>query len=219
MKKNCRQFKDGTFSQSEYTEYELAPNDIPSQVFSDFDQNECPVIVQIGANDGICGEQYGFMSWLDSLNNFKLFLCEPLEEDFNRLKEVYEKFGDKVVFCNYAITESSGEISMNLDSRDSGCSFISSSGSVKVKTKSWFDFVNENKIEHIDILLMDCEGYEWNIFYNCMDFDEISPTKIRYEYCHLPNQVEVIKFLNSRGYKIEPCQCDPPFNKVCTLKK
>ncbi|MHA2113536.1 MAG: hypothetical protein ACW98W_18885 [Candidatus Hodarchaeales archaeon] len=72
MKKDCRQFKDGTFSQSYYTEYELAPNEIPSQVFSDFDQNECPVIVQIGANDGICGEQYGFMSWLDSLNNFKL---------------------------------------------------------------------------------------------------------------------------------------------------
>ena len=54
MKKNCRQFKDGTFSQSYYTEYELVPNEIPSQVFSDFEQNECPVIVQIGANDGIC---------------------------------------------------------------------------------------------------------------------------------------------------------------------
>lgn len=214
---NVRQFEDGSYSQSHYTEYELLPNNIPSQVFSGFDEIDCPVIVQVGANDGICGEQYGFMSWLDSLQDFKLFLCEPLVEDFNRLKEVYKKFGDKVVFCNYAIVENSGETHMEF--RGGGCSSVSSFGSVKVKAKSWNDFVSENRIKNIDILLMDCEGYEWNIFYNCMDFDEISPTKIRYEYCHLPNQFEVDKFLNSRGYKIEFCECDPPFNKVCTLKK
>lgn len=216
---NVRQFSDGTYSQSDYTEYELGPNSVPSQVFSGLENLDCPVIVQIGANDGVVGEQYGFMSWLDSLTNFKLFLCEPLHKDFNRLKEVYGKFGDKVVFCNYAITENTGETFMNLDIHCSGCSFITNSGSTIVETKSWSDFIGENKIKNIDILLMDCEGYEWNIFYNCMDFDEISPSKIRYEYCHLPNQSEVDRFLNSRGYKIEKCQCDPIFNKICTLKK
>ena len=215
---NKRQFKDGTYSQSGYTEYELGPNDIPSQVFYRMEYTECPIIVQVGANDGVCGEQYGFMSWLDSLNDFKLFLCEPLLEDYERLKEVYKKFGDKVVYCNYAITENSGETFMDLDSRDSGCSRINPSGSTKIKTKSWEEFVNENYIENIDILLIDCEGYEWNVFYNCMDFDEVSPKKIRYEYCHLPNQLEVDNFLKSRKYKIELCQCDPTFNKVCTLK-
>ena len=50
------------------------------------------------------------------------------------------------------------------------------------------------------------------------ELDEVSPKKIRYEYCHLPNQLEVDNFLKSRKYKIELCQCDPTFNKVCTLK-
>lgn len=212
-----RQFKDGTYSQSPHTEYELLPNNIPSQVFSGWENTKTPVIVQVGSNDGICGEQYGFMSWLDNLNDFKLFLCEPLEKDFENLKEVYEKFGDKVVFCNYAITEKTGETFMDLDLRVSGCSKINPSGDTKINTKSWDDFVVENQINTIDVLLIDCEGYEWNIFSQGIAFEKIAPKKIRYEYCHLSNQNQVDQFLISKGYKIELCHCDPTFNKVCTL--
>lgn len=214
-----RRFKDGTYSSSPETEYELGPNPISSQVFSGFDDIKTPVIVQIGSNDGVVGEQYGFMRWLDSLNDFKLFLCEPLVDDFIHLKEVYEKFGDKVNYCNFAITEYTGYAYMHLDTWCSGCSRVDSSGNTKIKTKSWDDFLLEYDIKNIDILLVDCEGYEWILFNDCINFNKISPIKIRYEYCHLNNQYEVDQFLISKGYNIENCQCDPTFNKVCTLIK
>lgn len=195
------------------TEYQLEPNNCPSQVFDvEKDKSDELTIVVVGAHDGVNGEQYGLMKFLDTTQNFKLYLIEPIEEWFDGLFEVYGKFGNKVTYLNYAITENSGESMMI----DQGVMSKIGDGNLVVKTKSWDDFVNENSINQIDILLLDCEGYEFHILKQ-IKFETISPKNIRYEYLHLPNKGEVDQFLIDKKYSIELDSTDPEYNKVAKL--
>lgn len=70
------------------TEYQLEPNNCPSQVF-DVKKNKSDelIIVVVGAHDGVNGEQYGLMQFLDTIQNFKLYLIEPIKEWFDGLFE------------------------------------------------------------------------------------------------------------------------------------
>lgn len=195
------------------TEYQLEPNNCPSQVFDlKKDKNDELVIVVVGAHDGVNGEQYGFMKFLDEIENFKLYLIEPIKEWFDGLFEVYGKFGNKVTYLNYAITENSGESRMI----DQGVMSKIGDGNLVVDTKSWDDFVNENNINKIDILLLDCEGYEFHILKQ-IKFETIPPKNIRYEYLHLPNKGEVDQFLIDKKYSIELDLTDPEYNKVAKM--
>ena len=174
-------------------QYSLAPNNLPSQVFQ-VGLSDLPTIVVVGAHDGIEGEQYGFMSFLEGLDNFKLYLIEPIGRYFDQLYNVYGKFGDKVTYLNYAISSDiSGKAHMidlgvmsYVDKMPKewkkGDKLFSETGEslsiIEVKSKTWQGFVTENKIDTIDILLLDCEGHELNII-SQMDFEK---TKI------LPNE-------------------------------
>ena len=53
--------------------------------YSDFINKNNPTIIQIGAHDGVLGEEYGFQELLDSLKNFNLILVEPLSPYFDNL--------------------------------------------------------------------------------------------------------------------------------------
>ena len=206
-----RKFKDGTVSSGWLTEYDLYPNKIPSQVFDEV-KSEIPTIIQIGANDGVSGEYYGFISFLETLKDFKLYLIEPQSQHIPRLQEVYEKFGDKVTYLNVAITENTGK---NFLSDRDNCAQIGQ-GSMEVDTLSWSDFIDSFNISKIDILLMDCEGYEYNIM---QQFSEklLFPDKIRYEYPHFPNPDEVDCYLKKLGYAIQYCITDPTMDKIAIM--
>jgi len=140
------------------TEYQFCPNNCPSQVFNLSDDKSL-VIVVVGAHDGVNGEQYGLMPFLDKINDFKIYLIEPIKKWFDQLSEVYGKFQKKVTYLNYAISEHSSKIKMI----DHGVMSKIGEGSLIVESKTWSQFITENEINSIDILLLDCEGYEFNI--------------------------------------------------------
>lgn len=169
-----------------------------------------PVIVQIGSHDGVVGEEYGLMEYLDTLQNFTLYLVEPIKKYFNKLYDVYGKFGDKVVYCNYAISDINGNLKM-VDI--GGMSKISSNGSINVESKTFKTFKSINNIEKIDFLLLDCEGYEYNILKQ-INFKELPVDLIRYEFYWIPNKVECDNFLISNGYNISYCAHDKKWNKI-----
>lgn len=190
----------------------FVPNDVPSQCFSYVNRTN-PTIVQIGANDGIVGEEYGFHEFLFELNSFNLFLVEPLQRYYDNLNSIYSKFSGKtknITYCNHAITWEDG-VSQMVDM--GGCSQIIPGSGISVQTKSWNSFIADNNITTIDLLMLDCEGYEFNIL-SSINYDQISPKVIRYEYAHIPNKQETDDFLISKGYTIEYCETDPPFNKI-----
>jgi len=172
-----------------------------------------PVIVQIGAHDGVLGEEYGLQELLDSLGNFKLILIEPVDKFFNNLQSVYGKYGDKVQYMKCAITDINGTVNMI----DQGCmSKIDNSGGLSVDSITWNKFISDNNINKIDLLILDCEGYEFNIL-NQIDYSVIKPSVIRYEYLWLPNKEECDNYLISNGYNIELCEYDHTYNKIAFI--
>jgi FkbM family methyltransferase len=172
-----------------------------------------PVIVQIGAHDGVLGEEYGLQDLLNNLIDFKLFLIEPIDEFFNNLPSVYGKYGDKVQYIKCAISDKNGVINMI----DQGCmSKIDDSGNIPVDSITWNKFILDNNINKVDLLVLDCEGYEFNIL-SQINFSEVKPSVIRYEYFWLPNKEECDNYLTSNGYQIELCEHDHTYNKIAFI--
>lgn len=190
------------------TEYQYCPNNCPSQVFDLTDEEQLTIVV-VGAHDGVNGEQYGLMPFLDSINNFKIYLIEPIKHWFDQLHEVYGKFQEKSVYLNYAITDQSSKVKMI----DQGVMSKIGDGNLLVDSKTWNDFITENNINFIDILLLDCEGYEFNILKQ-IDYEKTPPKNIRYEYIHCPEREQMDLFLKEKGYDIDLDSTDPSYNKV-----
>ena len=172
-----------------------------------------PVIVQIGAHDGILGEEYGLQELLDNLEDFRLILIEPIDKFFDNLESVYGKYGNKVEYIKVAISEVNGKVNM----LDQGCmSKIDNSGHIIVDSITWDKLLIDNNIDKIDLLLLDCEGYEFNILKQ-INFSEIKPLVIRYEYYWIPDKEKCDSYLISNDYKIELCEYDHISNKIAYL--
>lgn len=194
------------------TEYQLSPNPVPSDVFDNI-ESAAPTIVVVGAHDGVHGEHYGLMKFLEELDDFKLYLIEPMKRFFDDLPEVYDKFGDKVKYLNYAISEIDGQVRMV----DQGIMSKLGNGNVTVRSKTWNSFIIENDIDEIDILLLDCEGYEFNILKQISDKKNIVKS-IRYEYYWVGDKQGLDDHLVNNNYDVKLCCNDPTYNKVAFLK-
>lgn len=181
--------------------------------YREFVNKNNPTIIQIGAHDGVLGEEYGFQELLESVKSFRLFLVEPLSPYFDNLENVYKKYGNAVSYHKHAISSVDGETTMV----EQGCmSFVSLNGSVKVQSKTWNTFIRDASIDVIDLLVLDCEGYEFEII-KSIDFSAFKPKIIRYEYKHIPNKEECDVYLSSRGYRLEYCKHDHTYNKIAIL--
>lgn len=169
------------------------------------------VIVQIGSHDGIVGEEYGLQEILDNHSNFKLFLIEPIPQFFNNLTNVYGKYGEKITYCNFAITDINGKTRMV---EQGGMSRIDhNGGSLEVNSLDWDTFLNLYNIKNIDLLLIDCEGYEFNILQQ-INYDKCRPKVIRYEYMHIGDKEGCDNFIRSKKYNINYCIHDHTYNKI-----
>jgi FkbM family methyltransferase len=155
-----------------------------------------PVIVQIGANDGVLGEEYGLQELLESLTDFRLILVEPIKEFFDKLPLVYGKYGDKVTYCNYAITDINGSFNMILD--DGMSKIVNHNADIVVKGVTWEDFIEDTLINSVDLLILDCEGYEFNIIKQ-IDTEKIPIKVIRYEYYWITDKIGCDNHLSNIG--------------------
>jgi len=78
---------------------------------------------------------------------------------------------------------------------------------VKVKCISFAEFIKSNAIDKLDLLLLDTEGYDYQILMS-IDFSNIKPKIIRFEHGVRNNImssedfITVCKHLNSFGYQI-----------------
>lgn len=172
---------------------------------------DVPVIVQIGANDGVLGEEYGLQELLESLTDFRLILVEPIKQFFDKLPLVYGKYGDKVTYYNYAITDTNGHFNMILDEGMS--KIVNGVGDIVVKGVTWEDFINDSLITNIDLLILDCEGYEFNILKQ-VNTQKVPIKVIRYEYYWINDKTGCDNYLRNIGYNIDYCHHDSVYNKI-----
>lgn len=73
---------------------------------------------------------------------------------------------------------------------------------IPVKALSFNDLLKEHKIKRVDMIQIDCEGYDYEIL-KMIDFDKFSPSIINFESSHLSDEdrKECESMLESKGYK------------------
>lgn len=117
-----------------------------------------PVVVDIGANIGT------FSFYIYDYAQ-KIYAVELAEDNINELKQTIEDNNlTKIIPINLAISGKSGAVNVRKDGKASyGGWAIDPQGGMVVESRSVHDFLNENGIEHVDLMKIDVEGAEFDI--------------------------------------------------------
>jgi FkbM family methyltransferase len=174
---------------------------------SEFNINNEDIIIDIGAHIGLFSlfvSQY--------CKNGKIFSYEPIEKNFNILKENIELNKIKnIIHFNSAVSNQSNKLKIFIDSDDSAHSiFESDRDFIEVNSTTIKSIFDENKIKKCNLLKLDCEGAEYQIIESIPKEYFLKIDKMIIEY-HIANEnPELYKKLirnlkdNSFKIKIEP---------------
>lgn len=156
---------------------------------------EDDVVFDVGANNGI----FSCLAGLVVGNKGRVYAFEPLKKyaDLIRKNVVLNNLRN-VVVIEKALGENKGMARMD------GISIVGEGGNIPVITLD--AFVQENKIEKIDFLKMDVEGFERKVFLGGLN--SLRNFKPRMGVCiyHLPDDPEILRNLIlsiNPGYRIE----------------
>ena len=134
-----------------------------------FEIAEDDLVVDIGAHIGIFS-----IFAAQFAKNGQVYGFEPIRENFELFeRNVGMNAARNILPINKAISNMKGVGEMFL-SRDNtgGHSFHrcwSAKKSVNVQMTTLEDFIDDNRISHVDFLKMDCEGEEYRILNDCPD--------------------------------------------------
>ena len=157
----------------------------------------------------------------------KGILLEPMKEAYSKLVENYKDFPE-IIKENLAIHNTEKEMTLyKIDSAKKemlpkGAAGMASFSNnhhklsntpkefiveEKVKCISLEELMNKHKVEKLDLLQIDTEGYDAEIIMN-IDFSKINPSIIHFEHGYMDKIMdrkkleEIMKFLNEKGYQI-----------------
>jgi len=165
------------------------------------------IIIDIGANLGAFS-----IFAVSTLQNTKVYAYEPVPESYDLLLENIKlnKFNEKILPFKLGVGAKKEKRKLFLPAGGSiFCSFYSDKNNeefLEINIISLKDIFDENKIEHCDLLKSDCEGAEFEIFYNTPDryFEKIK--EIRLEYHNQKgenyNIKSLINFLEKRKFHL-----------------
>lgn len=169
------------------------------------------IVVDIGANFGI----FTYSAYYKGAS--KIYVCEPnpklfaiLEKHFINYKNIYLDNCAISKECDYLDFILVNEILNNSDGQRNClkkyCENVQLSEkdydkTVKVKAKSFMDFILSNKIHKIDLLKIDCEGGEYDILNeDNAHYIKNNVDKIIVEYHNYADQI--IDFANKNNFVI-----------------
>lgn len=174
----------------------LPQNKIPSK----------PTIIDVGANVG-----YFSLFSLMRYPKAKVFSFEPMPQNFELLKK-YRNENKNLDFnpTNKAMSGEAGHITLQYDASDtfttSASIFDTSIGNdtLKVETVTLEDVINENHLEKVDLLKLDCEGSEYSILYGASD-TTLEKVKALTIETHLgkgekENRDDLVSYIEQKGF-------------------
>lgn len=199
--------------------------EIPNDLISAFDEvflrevyhsesnasmNSAPLIIDIGANVG-----YFSLYAFKNFKNARVIAFEPFPPNFKLLdKHKAENVLNNLILDKRAVsgTDSVLKINYNPDVDYSvGASMVNRDGAsstLEVEAISLKDLFDQYKVEHCDLLKIDCEGAEYNILFNTPDdvYDCIDKIVIEmHEW--VPKEEgtpdKLISFLEGKGFKVD----------------
>lgn len=143
------------------------------------------------------------------VKNWKIYSFEPLDENYSLLKKNSEN-SKSIIPLNMAVSSKTGESKIYIsDDNVWGHSMIKSDNKKfqNIKTISLQDIFEQYEIDIIDLLKVDCEWQEYDIFFNLPDsyFDKINQI---YMEVHFNDQIsishnkyDIVSLLVSKGYE------------------
>ena len=216
---------------SKHTSFDIKK--ILEAIFAD---NKIEELIQIGANDGVSFDELNFFI---KKYKTKSLLVEPIKNNFNLLKENY-KDSNNISFENSAISinnEISYLYKVNPKYIHKYGSHIPAIPSFnknhlinhgvknkhivleKVVSLSILDLINKHKFNTLDLLFIDCEGYDGKIVLDFLSTVEMSPIII-FEFVHIDNEFfeKVLNKLLDKNYLFisvdENVVCYPKSKKI-----
>ena len=157
---------------------------------SGFEIKNDDTILDIGAHIGL------FALYVSQFcKNGKIFCFEPVDENFNLLKENIKLNNIKnIIASKLAVSSKSGNVTIFLNEDESGHSmYLLGSKSVQVKSISLKEILDSNNIEKCDFIKMDCEGEEYEIINSLPEdyFEKIKKMCIEYHFAEeKPNLIK-----------------------------
>ena len=186
-------------------------------------------LVQIGAYDGHLYDPIESILLTD-ISNLHSYLLEPQKEPYQKLLKKYKKYKN-VTPLNYAIHPSKNSFYLyraDAASINNSSSFLNGTGSfslrhvkkfvgnkklklnkIKVNCISIDKLIQKYKINKIDILIIDAEGFDYEIL-KSINFKKLKPQIIRFEHGIRDSVMSNAKFteicniLNKHKYQIIP---------------
>lgn len=180
---------------------------------------------QIGANDGIKDDPiHNFVK----SNQWEGILVEPLPNTFSILQKNYAGVHERLIFENVAVSNKSGELPFyivknaeHLNYHFDFTAFSSFSKEVliknfrhypeivqhideiKIKTTTIHELLIKHAVSHVDLLLIDTEGYDFEIL-KTIDFSNFRPDLIIFEVSNLNRKdfKESIEMLKKNEYML-----------------
>ncbi len=191
--------------------------ELTSFVFDSMFTNKDEItIVQIGANDGLSGEDPLNKIITKYADRINAVYVEPQTDIFEKLKlNVPNTKGQ--MFLNCAIGRENGSLSLYRNIGGDGTITSSVKSNVQkqaginaaieeivVPVKTLNVALDEINIRILDVLVIDVEGMELEVFAG-IDLDKHKPKIIQFEHGHLNinHLSEIFKMLSKHGYKID----------------
>jgi len=202
--------------------------DFESFLYRYLEVHKTLAFIQIGANDGVMNDPvYEFVT--KNSKSVSGFVLEPLPEVFSKLVKNYAAF-PKILPLNLAIHNTQDEMPLyqvkpeyfsmlpefargiaSFDSEHWKKTLLVPDSSylqtTLVKCISFHRLIREYDIDEIDLLLIDTEGYDFNILMD-IDFERYKPRIIRFEHGVRNEIMTHVQFLticerlNNYGYQI-----------------
>lgn len=167
--------------------------------------NEGDVVLDVGANIGV------FSLYASDKKASHVYSFEPDEANFNYLSKnvCNNNFKDKITIFNFGLANSTGNRYLKIANIPGGHQMLRdgedfSDKDESISTKTFSDFVNENGVNHIDFVKMDCEGAEGEILESLTKehFDMIQKFAVEFhDNRSTLNHVEILNLLKTSGFQ------------------
>lgn len=180
-------------------------------------------VIDIGGNIGSFSLYAG-----SSAKNTKVFVYEPMPKTYDLLSENIKlnNFESKISAFNFGVGSKKEKRKLYLTSGSPFNTLYSDKPDdnfIEINLMSLEDIFVENNIEKCDVLKCDCEGAEYEIFYNAPDEILQKIKEIRFEYHNLTEKTSNIDnlttFLEGKGFERTIFRSDTPLSGNAWFKR
>jgi FkbM family methyltransferase len=171
-----------------------------------YEIRDADTVVDVGANIG------AFSIYASrQCRRGRIFSIEPDKDNFAMLQKNVEQNGaTNVTAINAALFSEDGEHVFYSDGAKSSLYWNTTGASPEtVKTMTFHTFLNQNNLDRIDYLKMDCEGAEFDILFG-LDASDLGRIKrIGMEFHNVDedkNATKLCEYLRQHGFRVDVCR-------------